>query len=417
MKDFNEAGKCRPGEHLGRSGCHCLKTLCPAPLGLGEFCADTSNDPLNCGACNRKCSIDEVCVDSVCAPKCSADEELVNGKCLPKCPAGATRDSSGTCQCPSGEHLATGFNRCDPDCTGVQVNDPQTGACVCPVATQSCNGQCVDTLTDTNNCGTCGIVCPSGASCNSGSCQCTNANQEIVTINGQKQCAPKCPTGATRDPITGQCNCPSEQQVCGVTDTSPGTCTDLQSDINNCGACSNVCTGGGQTCQSGSCQCPADKPNLVNGQCTACSEGYTDCGDPLNPVCNNLQVDTRNCGACGNVCPTGAGCIGGQCQCPDGEVPGTGSDAGTCVQDCSTLGPGFQYCSNYGQCIDTNGDSLNCGQCGNKCTGGQSCVNGACAATIPHCYPDQNNPGRCFVCGTGDSTLCTACISVSNTCP
>lgn len=38
---------------------------------------------------------------------------------------------------------------------------------------QLCGGACKDTSNDIKNCGACGHVCPTGASCVSGSCKCT----------------------------------------------------------------------------------------------------------------------------------------------------------------------------------------------------------------------------------------------------
>lgn len=42
--------------------------------------------------------------------------------------------------------------------------------------------------------------------------------------------------------------------------------------------------------------------------------------------------------------------------------------------------PGQTKCK--GKCLDTATDPLNCGACGNACSTGESCVSGACRATI-----------------------------------
>ena len=46
------------------------------------------------------------------------------------------------------------------------------GACApgCPTGQTSCNGRCVDTQTNTRDCGGCGNACPTGATCNAGAC-------------------------------------------------------------------------------------------------------------------------------------------------------------------------------------------------------------------------------------------------------
>ena len=71
-----------------------------------------------------------------------------------------------------------------------------------------------------------------------------------------------------------------------------GTCTSVDFDPDNCGACGNVC--GGST------------PYCSGGECSPCAPGGTLCGG----VCTNLDFDNANCGACGVVCPDGYSCQG-----------------------------------------------------------------------------------------------------------
>jgi hypothetical protein len=88
----------------------------------------------------------------------------------------------------------------------------------CNAGTTSCNGVCVNTQTDTNNCGGCGFTCapppPNAASvCVAGTC----------TINcnvGYNNCA--------------------------------GACVNLNNDAANCGSCGRVCASG-HTCNAGVC--------------------------------------------------------------------------------------------------------------------------------------------------------------------
>ncbi len=215
--------------------CEC--TPPPSPRGAVSPTATTANgiecngqcvDPSSPDTCGTSC--DDL---KQCPPPSDGTATCTNGQC------GQT--------CPTGTHLGTTSSgqACLPDCTGGQVNNPQTGTCKCTSNQTACGNPatCLDTNTDNNNCGSCGNDCseapnPSGSSCQSGSCQ--------------------CPAGQT------SCN---------------DQCVDTNTDLNNCGSCGNVCATGA-SCSSGSCVCPSDKPNTCNNQCT------------------NIQTDSSNCGAC-----------------------------------------------------------------------------------------------------------------------
>ncbi|KAM7217991.1 hypothetical protein V8F06_006674 [Rhypophila decipiens] len=105
-----------------------------------------------------------------------------------------------------------------------------SSACSCYVPPPSCG----NTNTDSNNCGTCGNVCPAGTTCSSGACVCANSGK-----------AP--------------CN---------------GQCPELTSDNSNCGTCGNTCDVG-STCQSGICT-PASGGN--------CSNYTASCSDVVNGI-------------------------------------------------------------------------------------------------------------------------------------
>jgi hypothetical protein len=63
---------------------------------------------------------------------------------------------------------------------------------------------------------------------------------------------------------------------------------------------------------------------------STCAAGLTYCEEAS--ACVDLGSDMNNCGACGNACTGGLTCFEGQCDCPSGNCPpvtlpntGTGS--------------------------------------------------------------------------------------------
>ncbi len=138
-------------------------------------------------------------------------------------------------------------------------------------------------------------------------------------------------------------SCPTGQNFCGA------TCTDLQTNVANCGACGTVCTapvGGSVACAAGACV-------------RACPTGQTNCGG----TCRAVATDASNCGACGTVC---AAPFGGTTSCV----------AGGCVAACPT---GQTNCG--GTCRNLATDNANCGACGAACSAPTTCVASACRPT------------------------------------
>ncbi len=82
-------------------------------------------------------------------------------------------------------------------------------------------------------------------------------------------------------------------------------CTDLASNINNCGNCDVTC-GSNETCEGGSCRCGVTAGSVSAGP--ACGAD-TCCGSS----CANLSTDINNCGLCGKVCDPSESCDGGMC--------------------------------------------------------------------------------------------------------
>lgn len=156
---------------------------------------------------------------------------------------------------------------------------------------------------------------------------------------------------------------------CPVGQTRCGAgCVDTAVDTKHCGACGNVCAAG-EVCGSGGCR-------------STCGAGKTNCGGG----CVDTDLNAKHCGACGVVCPSNKACVGGNCQCP----------------------AGFSFCN--GTCIDTRTDKTNCGGCGVTCPAKESCVASACTVTPP-CAPQQLQCGDAGTCRDvlTDNNHCGGC--------
>ena len=142
---------------------------------------------------------------------------------------------------------------------------------------ECCDGKCVNTPTDHNNCGACGNVCVPGQYCANGTCTPCESPMSVCTVAGVDYCA------------------------------------NLQTDTQNCGTCGNACPKDRKNnpqrdlvCQAGACICTGT--TCPSGRC--CPAGFS---------CNRDD----------GCCPEGGDyCGNGRC-CPSGFTCG-----GTCGQEC-----------------------------------------------------------------------------------
>ena len=295
---------------------------------------------------------------------------------------------------------------------------PQNQA-VCDAA-NICDGKCVDTQNDPQNCGTCGTVCDASESCTGGACE------KLGCGRGISQCTNKC-VDLQNDPANcGKCGKACQAiEVCskGKCGSSCGNgvsqcgnvCVDMQNDATNCGGCGiackegEVCTKGActLTCGTGTTKCGSACVDVNNdpsncsqcgkkcGASEVCTEGAcgSSCGsgtEDCSGVCVDTSSDTDNCGACGTACTAGEICQWGECQ--------------------MVCGGNTVKCGD--KCVDPVNDGQNCGGCGQVCDNGKICINGGCSAL-------QCAPGNTW-CALGCVNLKTSngnCGACGNVCP
>jgi len=329
--------------------------LCEEGLvACGSACADTTSDPLHCGACGNACDPGMSCAAGTCVEICPAGQTACDGGCHD-----LTR---------SGRHCGGCGNACDPGDACVE------GSCapVCPEGQALCGEGCYDLSTSSENCGSCGNGCSPGEICAAGSCTAADCPA------GQTAC-----DGACHDLQTSRFHCGGCGIACDAdeacldgactTSCAPGlsdcggTCRNLGTDRENCGGCGIAC-GAEELCIDGSCQ-------------VVCGAGLTGC----DGACRDTKTDPANCGACGSACSADQLCIDGVCTASCGSFASALCD---------------------GSCTNTDFDPLNCGACGNACAPGEVCSAGACAGV---CSPElatcdgactslDHDPANCGAC-------------------
>lgn len=344
-------------------------------------CIDLDWDSSNCGACGNACPAHSECRGGTCTPCPSGTDRCGNGTlasggvctslsshfncgaCGAVCAPGTICEGSTCVSCPSGKSWCGGDN-----CIDLQSSYYSCGSCghwcnqTLPTLESCCGGQCSDLRTNSTNCGTCGNTCGENQRCIAGTCALM-------------------PTG------TVEATCWLGQTACGM------TCTNLESDEFNCGACGQACMSG-RVCIDGAC--------LMAGGEDGCGLGQIRCGGQ----CVYPETNRDNCGRCGHVCPGWYTCRGSTC------TPAYSGDEAICED------PGLDYCS--GECADLRTNERNCGACGNDCTGG-SCIEGTCyyldsdranCGSIGHrCASGEICcSGTCRAENTGDPDRC-ACSS------
>src|SRR5450432_1775149 len=183
-------------------------------MACSQGCTNVSTDSQNCGSCGKVCGSAQSCTAGACV--CNLGFLLCNNSCV--------------------QSDSTHCGNCLTACTGTTpVCRNNSCSSSCPVGAIQCQGgACAVTSSDNANCGTCGMACSGGSTCNGGSCTC---------------------------PVAGQ-------QLCGT----PGICTDTNGNTSNCGSCGHACMSG-QTCSGGTCTGGTSGAAGTNGSGAAGTNG------------------------------------------------------------------------------------------------------------------------------------------------
>ena len=341
--------------------------------------ADLDNSAMTCGTCNNACPTGvngtAVCNGGTCAINCdggfgNCDQNLANG-C--ETDTSTSNQNCGGCNQPC--QIANGTGACSSGMCTVTMCNGTFGDC----DGNAMNGCETNKNTSAANCGMCGNTCSflnAAASCQGGACALGNCNMGFGNCNNMAADGCETPTSA---------------------------------DVDNCGACGNVCPGAANataTCANGTCG-------------FACDAGFGNCdGNAANGCETNLATNVSHCGVCGRAC-SGNGVAARSCT------------AGLCDSSCDL---GAANCSmppsgNNDNGCETNAtnSNTNCGGCGNDCSqqGGSfdklECDGGPgpqryCGCSNNNECRGNNVPNGAAVCGAAGICTCGPFAGVKVTC-
>ena len=407
------------------------------------------DDMTNCGAHGNQCDKSTVagsesvsCVSGVCKPdSCTSEFEIYedgnNKICMPK---------SKECEddlCTNSGNLGL-IQSCNDDELGSprvcdnNVSCLSSSACgYCTNGTKQCNTEtnkaqiCANgNWTDSTECNipenancinadTCEFECVSGYHLSDSQCvvnECEtdakrcSANKAQICKDGtwtENPCStPEHATPACIDEGVCAWNCDSDYSSCG------NTCVDVQTDMNNCGGCGEICNtdkvDGSTSVACVNSQCVATD---CSGNCSLTPDGRCECS-PEGCVNNTIRRCENNADNIGvlSVCRDNTYVIE---ICPDDNScrQGTGGTSSVCTSKdtcCGECRDDTKRCdgaTSYKTCSGgVWGESIEC-SAGGTCSG-----NGDCGTSSSACPDEQEN------CGSSDDPVCSDLSNDSDNC-
>jgi hypothetical protein len=264
-----------------------------------------------------------------------------------------------------------------------------------------CGDTCVDYLNNRTNCGSCGNLCPSGNSCESG--QCTFRKdissdkpwyepiilfpRAIISILQGTSAGPAGTPDTGGNPMAGSqdgSSLSSDHDSIQVVRIAESETYNMPFVMETSGPSQDIILQGTVTVSpaetpsqilppDASIRVPAtgiaDQPVIVASLSPPCPNGYNRCSDS----CVDLMSNYSHCGACNNICWPGTFCSDGLCIYPNCD-PGRADCDHNSKNGCET---------------DIASDPNYCGSCGNVCTNGGICTNGQCILRMATTQPTR----------------------------
>jgi len=269
---------------------------------------------------------------------------------------------AGGCK-PNGQACSTDISCCSRDCAkpiAKKSSRPAMFGLCCPAGSNLlCGGtKCVNTQTDSNNCGGCGNVCSTGQVCTGGAC-CTPAS-----------CSGAC--GLISDGCGGTIGCECDGRLCLTCES--GTC------VSTCQS--------GEMCLGGTCVTPTTTTTSTTTSTTTTTMGLCTCtcSAPSGTVCAFFCDATMSISDCADTCAQDCNVF---CltrisifQCPAGTTTTPG-----CAESCES--------TTTTTTASTTTTTLPCaGGCTPSCSAGTFCV-------------AQSSAGEVVACGCVPGNTCT----------